>query len=452
MKKFFISMFAILILPVFVKAGTIEFTNPKQTSSNTYEFVLKVDNIKLNSIEGDFHITNGTVTNIEMNSSWMNQTGINHHFYFYRDGASTGSYTVATIEVTMTDNSVYSIHNLEYVFHQCKSAKGLYFGENGNLVSKSVYDSTCGLSKDATLKSITPNYGKLSPSFDSALSIYGMTVENNVSEVEFNPVTTNLKAKVISGKTCSLHVGVNQCQIVVQAEAGNQKTYTISVARKNAYNSILSSDASISNLEVHGGQLTEDFNPKRKEYDVKVSTNASSIYFTFITNSDKAFHKSDSCNVTEGTKTCTLTITAEDGITKDNYVFTILRETKENQSTSNSTIGSNTKNDSNKSNNSSTNTNKKEENPNSNVSTSEKNEISSNETIETNSPNLEEQNSREKNKEDSNEKEVKKERKKFVSFVIFSIFDFILGIGIGAFVVQKLKIRNNKKKKGKKKK
>ena len=158
-----------ILLPFVVEAGNIRFNYPTKTSANTYEFTLTVDNINLNSISGSIGVTNGTITKITMSNNWINKTGTNNTFYFYHDGASTGSYTVATIEVTMTGNSEYTINNLKYGLNKCVMEQGNYFGENGNLVSKSTYESTCSKSKDATLKSITVSSGTLSPKFDPSL-------------------------------------------------------------------------------------------------------------------------------------------------------------------------------------------------------------------------------------------------------------------------------------------
>ncbi len=446
MKKIFIFIFFILLMPLFVHAGTIEFTNPTQTSANTYEFVLKVENITLNRIEGDFHITNGTITSIEMSSLWKNKTGLDNHFYFYRDGAINGSYTVAKVEVTMTDNSVYSVHNLEYTFNQCTVDQyGNYFGENGNLVSKNTYDATCGVSKDATLKSITPSHGKLSPKFDPFLTIYGITVENSVDSIQFNPIPTDNKAKVVSGERCSLKVGVTQCKIVVEAPSGNQKTYTISVARKNTSNNILSSDTSISNLKVHGGTLTKPFDTKIKKYDLKISKETKSIYFTFLTNSDKVQHKSDSCNVTEGTKTCTLTIIAEDGVTKDDFVFTIVRDKKETEN--NSTTGN--KNSPNIDKNNSSNMEEKNEILNENDHSDSSSDIK----IET-TPNDVSEESQNPNKEII-EKSSDKSKKNNIFLGILLVLDFLIGLGTGYMLIQKINLkkvkdRSKKKKKAKK--
>lgn len=463
-KIYLLFLIALYICPVIVNAGTIRFNNPVKTSENTYEFTLTVDNIKLNTISGNINITNGTITNIIMSSSWINQTGNSGNFYFYRNGGQSGSYTVATIQVTMTGDSEYKVANWEYNLNKCKTDQyNNYFGEDGTLVSKETYDKTCLISKDASLKTLKPSSGTLSPSFDPSLELYSITVNNNVSTINFSTTTNNSKAKVISGTTCNLKVGLNVCKITVRAEAGNEKTYTITVTRKNSSGGTASNDASIKNLQVHGGTLTKTFNSKTTEYDLKPDKNANSIYFTFAMNSNNQTYTSKACNITGATKTCKLTVTAEDGVTKKSYVFNILQDNTSNTSGTNNTTNS-TGNSSNTNKNITTNSNK-----NNNTTTKNDNTSVDLEEIEINTnPNQNENNNNEntnsdvneeiENTEDTNtskEEETTKEKiripllnkemEKNTFFAIIAVIDLCIGIAIGVLITKHYKNKKTRK-------
>lgn len=462
-KEIFLIIIAILFLPIVVKAGAIRFNAPVKTSPNTYTFTLTIENMNLNYIQGTLNISNGKITKINMDSSWINKTGTNHDFYFYHNGRKSGSYTVATIEVTMTDNSEYTVQNLKYGLNKCTIDNyGNYFGENGSLVSKSIYDSTCAISKDASLKSLTVSSGTLSPIFESTLELYNVTVENSVNQITFQATPNHSKTKIISGKTCSLKVGINLCKIITQAEAGNTKTYTITVTRKNASNNTLSTDASITNFQVHGGTLTKAFQPDVKEYDIKVNKDSKKIYFTFTTNSNKQNHTSDSCTITEDTKTCRLTITAEDGVTKNSYLFNILNESTHNQTTNSSNTNSgstnnastNNKNNTTNKGNNDDGVNSKNENTNTNANT---NTSTNTETIPSvNNPEIKTEEVNTQNNEVTDEKKVEKEEKIKIPLVnkevnkntflkVIAVIDLFIGIGIGIFITKLCKNRKNKK-------
>ena len=245
------------------------------------------------------------------------------------------------------------------------------------------------------------------------------------------------------------------------AEAGNTKTYQITVTRKNSNNNTLSTDASISNLQVHGGTLTKAFNPNIKEYDVKVSKNTTKMYFTFVTNSNKQTHTSNACNINEATKTCKLTITAEDGVTKNSYVFNIIHEnaSNNNNNNNNNTDNSNTNNNNNNSsnnkpsnsennnssNNNGSNNNSTGNNGNDNVDidvdndneNSNNNDNNNNQTEDNNNTNVEVPKD-----EDQNEDElvnipiINKEVKKDNFIKIIAVVDLVLGIVIGIIAVK----------------
>lgn len=340
------------LFPLVVNAGSIEFHSPEKLSETKYRFTMTVDHIRLNYISGRLQITNGTITKITTNSGWINKTGTNNQFYFYRDGAASGNidYIVATFEVTMTGNSEYSVQELFYGVNTCKKDDyGNFFGVDGKLVTESVYNSTCLVSHDATLKSLTTSSGELSPYFKPSLELYSITVPNSVNVLTFYPTLNHSKAKVLSGTTCSLNVGINLCKLTVQAEAGDTKTYTITVVRKNSSSTTLSSEAGITDLKVHNGTLTTPFSPSVKEYHVKVDKNASQIYFTFRANSNNQMHTSQPCNVSSGTVSCKLTIIADDEVTTNTYTFYIDQDQNNSSSNNNSGSGTNSNKPSNNS-------------------------------------------------------------------------------------------------------
>lgn len=88
-------------------------------------------------------------------------------------------------------------------------------------------------STDATLKSLTVGEGSLSPAFSSGGTSYSMSVGADVDKLTINAKANSEYAKVaISGN--SLKEGANAVKIVVTAESGATKTYTINVEKAKA--------------------------------------------------------------------------------------------------------------------------------------------------------------------------------------------------------------------------
>ncbi|MCR2803559.1 endo-alpha-N-acetylgalactosaminidase family protein [Paenibacillus soyae] len=89
-------------------------------------------------------------------------------------------------------------------------------------------------SNDATLSDLTVSAGALSPAFSSGTTSYSVNVANSVSSMTI-AATANDSAATVSGAGAkALSVGANTFHVVVTAEDGTQKTYTIAVTRASA--------------------------------------------------------------------------------------------------------------------------------------------------------------------------------------------------------------------------
>lgn len=451
-KKLFILLLLGLFLPSLVNAK-IYFDQPVKKDKNVYEFKVRVENTTLNYIEGKIDVKNGKITDVSMSDGWKNETGNSNEFYFYHDGTKNGNYTIATFEVTITDNSKYEVNEFDYGIYKCyKDKYGNYFGKNSNIVSKNEFENTCSKDGDTKLKSLTISNGTLSPKFDPSSELYSATVENNIESVTFNAVPNKSTSKIIAGTKCSLKEGVNVCKIVVEAENKDTRTYQISVIRKNSHNTTASSNPNVSDFKVHGGTLTKEFKNSTKTYDVKVDKNTKEIYFTFTMDSNKDKYTSDVCKINEFTKSCKLTITAEDGVTKNIFTFNIIKDeqtSKDNDTKVEDKTDKNKTNSSSSTNNSSSTTNKN----NSNASTKEDFvqynpiEIEESGTIKKEEKPIQEENTESVSKKEIREKE-EKDNTLFYGIVII----LTLGIGIEIGIVFSKKKKNKNKKNNKKRK
>ena len=86
-------------------------------------------------------------------------------------------------------------------------------------------------SDDNTLKSLTIDPGTLNPAFSAGQTSYTTQVPEGVSKLTVSAVASDSKASVAVSGNSSLQDGDNTIKIVVTAENGDKKTYTILATR-----------------------------------------------------------------------------------------------------------------------------------------------------------------------------------------------------------------------------
>lgn len=164
----------------------------------------------------------------------------------------------------------------------------------------------------------------ISPAFNKNTTSYSLTVPNNVSGVTLNATKESAKATLTGTGNKSLSVGANNISVVVTAENGNKRTYTITVTRQSAIQK--SNDNSLKDLSVPGYTLSPVFNKDNLDYTLKVPNNATKIDVKAITNNEKSSVKIvGNTDLKVGNNVVTVEVTAEDG-SKKTYKITVTRE------------------------------------------------------------------------------------------------------------------------------
>ncbi len=313
-----------VFLPLYVKAGSIIYGDDVRLNENQYTFDLKAQDMDLNYISGQIKITNGKIINVVMANGWENKTGNSNTFSFQRTSAINGNYKIATFTVTMTNNSTYSISNLQYGKYTCtKDNYGNYYNLNSQKVSFSEYQNSCDNSKDATLKSVFPSYGSLAPSFNPHITEYTLKIDSDVEEVNFNAVPNHQKAKIVSGNICKLTNAYTNCYLVVESASGYRQTYLFKVSKLVIDHSL----DGITNFTVHNGHLTEAFNDRKYTYTLIPDSATNPIYFSLKVNGTLITSKT--CSSTS--PLCELILTLNNQ--KFKYTFNIVTNSSPSVST-----------------------------------------------------------------------------------------------------------------------
>ena len=137
--------------------------------------------------------------------------------------------------------------------------------------------------------------------FSENKTSYDVTVPNNVTQVEIYATKKDSKASLTGTGIKKLQEGQNTANVIVTAEDGTTKTYTINIKRlsKNekqdttenldAKSSSNSKDLELSNLEIEGVNLEPSFESSTYKYEISIKGEQSNIDIKASTNntSDK---------------------------------------------------------------------------------------------------------------------------------------------------------------------
>lgn len=187
------------------------------------------------------------------------------------------------------------------------------------------------VSNNANLSNLTLSSGTLSPVFSAGTTTYTASVPYAVSSVDVTPTVADSTAAVtVNGNAATsgspanvtLSVGPNPINVVVTAQDGTTKTYTVTVTRAAA-----STNADLSNLTLSTGTLSPAFAPGTTSYTAYLPYGTSMLNITPTTADANATLTVNGSPIVSGNPvtapvtTLTFGVTAEDGTTAKTYTL-----------------------------------------------------------------------------------------------------------------------------------
>jgi len=200
------------------------------------------------------------------------------------------------------------------------------------------------LSSNADLSSLVLNAGTLTPEFAAGTTSYTAAVVNGVNSLTVTPTVAESHATAKVNDTpvgsgsesgvIDLAVGDNVITILVTAQDGTTKTYTVTVTRAEAP-PVLSSNADLSGLVLSEETLTPEFAAGTTSYTAAVANEVNSLTVTptvaeshatvEVTDTEvESGSESGAIDLAVGNNTITVRVTAQDGTTKT-YTVTVTR-------------------------------------------------------------------------------------------------------------------------------
>lgn len=194
-------------------------------------------------------------------------------------------------------------------------------------------------SNDVDLRSlVVEGYPSISPEFDRSIIHYTLDVDADCTSLNVTAIANDPKASVFVLGNNNLMTGSNTVSVQVLSQSKiYSKTYQIEVNKPMSRNAALT-DVKVydyfENIEEdHGATvktyhtLTPKFDSKTYEYDVTVPYNVETIFFEYTkANPMSRIKGAGSHALNYGENEITITVTAEDGETTEDYTFNIYRE------------------------------------------------------------------------------------------------------------------------------
>ena len=250
----------------------------------------------------------------------------------------------------------YNAGNKKFSIMDYSLASGVKNANVGSIKLKALKD--CSTTVSITSPSATDTAGDISVSgFSKKISIYTPSSNANLASLSINPgsikfnggtsystsvgaSTTSVtvsaaaqhaKAKISGTGPHNLNYGANNINVVVTAEDGSKKTYTINVNRKDDR----SSNNNLLHLSVSNGKLSPGFSKGNTKYSMEVPYATSKLKLSATAEDSKAnVSISNPDLVAEETTTVKITVTAENGASKT-YTINVKRGKDPNKPLSN---------------------------------------------------------------------------------------------------------------------
>lgn len=228
-------------------------------------------------------------------------------------------FTVATLNFNTSKNAKANSSNLSLTATSCTKNESVSCNANGSRIT------TLALGTDATLKSLKIPNTTLSPAFNKNTLNYNASIAD-ITELTVNAVANDSSSKIqISDNYKNLQKGDNVIKIVVTAENGASKTYTVTVnlSLTPTDEEKLKADATLKELVIKN--QTIDFKPEEKKYYLEVPYKTKKLTITPTATNEKAKVEMDSTKLKVGKNTITITVTSEDGANTETYQILVTR-------------------------------------------------------------------------------------------------------------------------------
>lgn len=232
-KLLLLTIFVLIIVPINASAssGSIKITGTSSAViGNTVSITVTLSS---STPIGSWDIDIGYDDNYLQLINTTNPSGGNAIIGYMESakGVTSKTYTykfkalkTGTTKVSIASNSVYSVD--EQLMNISTTSKTV------RIITQEELEAS--YSKDNNLKNLSVEGFEITPAFDKDVTEYSVVVPENTTEITINAEENDRSASVTGAGVQTVTQGTNTFPIVVRAENGSEKTYTLTVEVKDA--------------------------------------------------------------------------------------------------------------------------------------------------------------------------------------------------------------------------
>lgn len=318
--------------------GNINLTNNKTTVTVTVTAEDKTTKTYTITIEKD---NNQQTENPQLsNDATLKSLDVSGYTLMPTFSPNVNSYTIH-VQNTVSGLNVNAIPNSEKARVEISGNHGWKDGINTISIKVIAEDGTTNIylvnvnraskdnkqeqkSSDNYLKDLIINSShEMNPDFNKDTANYNITVPNEVDHLELNAIPSSSLAKVEIKNNKNFKVGsVNTVEIIVTAEDGSKRIYTLNVTR-----STVSAENDLEDLEINA-PLSPNFDPNQLEYTTSVDSNTNQLEINAVAkNKDATIQIIGNENLKSGKNTILIKVTDKNGFSKV-YQIEVEKEAK----------------------------------------------------------------------------------------------------------------------------
>lgn len=284
------------------------------------EILCKVNvtsDVMVNGLSGNYTLSGLSYVGFAPQNGFTTYSASSSGFAVGNNSGKSGTFTIGVITLKVNAAGSIQVRNLD-------ASDTSFNSYDGGTKSASVRL----LSTNDSLGSLSLSNGTLSPTFAADTFSYTATID--AASVTIN-ATKGDNYQTISGTGVkSLNYGTNTFKVVATSEAGDSKTYTITITRPDNR----STNSNLKSLSISQGSIS--FNKNTTKYNVSVGSDVTSIKVTATLEDGKASFASGlgsrMVNLNYGNNAIVVKVIAENGSTKS---YTINVNRKDDRSTNN---------------------------------------------------------------------------------------------------------------------